>query len=172
MIIMKKNEIVYFSFKDETTKKNLAKLLLIIIVVGYILLAGITALMSFSVVELRVIPEDFETTSPDNETIALTGSFLVENDHWYSVDITDLKIEFTLSTDNGTEITTALIEKDAIPRMTNTKVSFDLEFDLLEIGLEKFIALNETESLELGLNIGFVYWLAPITLQITTQVNL
>ena len=149
----------FFTRSDESTKrfrKLITTILLIVIIVGYSILIITNILIVFSIKDVKIEPDEFDIMIPTNETIVLKGKFIVENDHWNSFDIRDLKMGFDFYTDNHTYLIGDIYKRDMIPRLKTSELITNFEFNFSE-SPDLFIALNETESLEMDLTIEFRY---------------
>ena len=153
-------------------RKGLSRILFLVLLIGYLTLFGINAYIISSVTPLRIYPQGFSQSMPDNQTIRLEGAFLVENDHWNSVDITDFEIDFTMLTENGTELISRTTGQDLIPRQQNTTITLGFNLTLADLSLNKFYALNNSEYLLFDMQVSFNYFLYGMNLGFQLQADL
>ena len=169
---MSEKPIKWIVFRDYTLRRQIAFVLLVVIIMLYVLYGILFAYSTASWLELKIEPQDFEENQLDNETITMKGSVLIDNDHWYSVDIIDLSVNFTFKTDDKTKLVAEEIEKDIIPKREKTKIKFEIEWAYSDLELEDFLALNTTDYLDMELSISFIYFLNPISLELDLRVDM
>lgn len=63
---------------------------------GYIFLFSYLTYVSASAYGIRFEVEDFEDSQPTNTSIGIDGNVIIKNTHWYSADITDIKIKMSI----------------------------------------------------------------------------
>ncbi|TXT58715.1 MAG: hypothetical protein BAJALOKI2v1_310003 [Promethearchaeota archaeon] len=153
-------------------RKGISIIIFLGLLVGYLLLFGINAYVFSSIIPIRIHPQGFSQSMPDNQTIRLEGQFIVENDHQNSVDISDFQINFTIFAENGTELISQTNTQDLIPRQQNTTVSLGFDLSLADITLEKFYALNNSDYIIFDMRISFKYFLYGIRLGFDLQADL
>jgi hypothetical protein len=152
-------------------KKTISKILLIVLIIGHLLLIGANAFIIVSAKDVRIYPQTLNADTPDNETIILSGSVLIENDHWNSVSITHLNLNLTFTTLNGTRVFSDTYEKERIPRTQNTTLDFNFEFSTHTLSEEMIEMLNSTDSIKLNAYLSFFYSIYRITLNFNTTIN-
>ena len=165
---------VKFKEESKSFRKFLSVLIIIILIIGYIAFLGYTSYVSASVYGIRIQMKDFEDDQPDNETIGIKGSVIIKNTHWYSSDITDLKLKMTLYGEDDLKIKSKTIEKDIIPRLKKSEIDLDFTFDESDFdSLEDFQSLNETEELEIKFEASLKYaYIYEIYFEITIDTDL
>jgi len=168
-------DIDFTNKEREKVKKIISKLLLILVILGYLFYILYNIMIGFSAFELvfndRIDMQNLEATQPDNETIILEGAITIDNDFWYSIDISDLLFNYRIITDNGITIGDYKIEKDLIPRCEKIDIDINLNFTFSELELEDFIALNSTEYLVMSVIISFRYGLYGIKFSMETKID-
>ena len=163
----------FFSRSDESTrrfKKIFTTILLIVMIIGYCILIITNILIVFSVKDIRIEPDNFELTTPTNETIVLEGVFIIDNDHWNSFDIRNLKIEFGIYSDNNTYLIGDTYKKPVIPRLKTSEITINFEFNFSETPY-MFTILNETKYLKMELSIEFHYVFYRIYFEIKYTID-
>lgn len=163
----------FFSSSNESkrsVRKILTTILLIIMIVGYSFLIITNILIVFSIKDIKIEPDEFELTIPTNETIVLEGTFIIDNDHWNSFDIRNLKIEFAFYSDNNTYLIGDTYQKGIIPRLKISEITVNLGFNFSETP-NIFMILNETEYLEMELSVEFYYVFYRIYFEIKYTID-
>jgi len=155
-------------FKKETHhfRKFLSIVLLLILIGGYSFLIIYNLYISFATSEIRVEPSEFEQEGGySNETIAIGGEFLVDNDHWYSIDIRDFTIDYEVFTDDDVKIASKKTTQQ-IPKQEKTKIKIEIGLDKDDYTLDEFKdlaeALNQTKSLLWEIEVSFKYGLYEV----------
>lgn len=138
-------------------KKRICLALKIFIIIGWILFASLSVFLFTSVGGVKFDSKGFEQQNLNNETISIEGEIIVDNTHWYSVDITELNICISIFTDDDIRILNKEIYKDKIARLKKSSIDIDLEFELDDMGIEDFESLRDTKSVTIEISIGFRY---------------
>ena len=163
-------------FKEESKgfRHKLSVLILIIIVLGYIFLFGYLAYVSASAYGIRFEVKDFEDSQPTNTSIGIDGSVIVKNTHWYSADITDIKIKMSIYTDDDVKIKSKTIEKKIIPRLKKSEIDLDFTFEPEDFdSFADFQSLNQTDELKIKFDVVFTYaYVYTIDFEITMDTEL
>lgn len=148
-------------FKEESKgfRHKLSVLMLIIIILGYIALFGYLAYVSASTYGIRIEMKDFEDSQPDNETLGIDGAVIIKNTHWYSSDITNINIKMTLYADDDVKLKSKTVHYDIIPRLTKQEIDLDFSFTIedFDYDISDFIALNQTDELDIKFEVSFTY---------------
>ena len=162
-----------FDFSDKRTKsirKTASIVLLVVIIVGYLLIVAFNVFVFTSMLGLRVIPQEYIQSTPDNETIVMQGSALIKNDHWNSLSVHDLRVGLNLYTDEGYSIYNETLFTQ-IPRLQNTVLNLSFTISFGELSLETFASLNNTEYIQLDLSLSFRYGLYGLAISLNTQIT-
>ena len=164
-----------FSEKSYKTRKFFSVILFLALLIGWTFLIGYNIYIAFATAEIRVHPQGF-SGEYSNSTMNMTGSFVVENDHWNAISIRDLNISMSISTDDGTKIQDVEIVQD-IPAGQNTTITIPLiEFNnVTELTPEEYLtlysALNTTVYLHFDVSISLTYGLYAAYLNVKLQTD-
>ncbi|MEJ2252588.1 MAG: hypothetical protein P8Y97_23375, partial [Candidatus Lokiarchaeota archaeon] len=138
--------------------KVISIILAIIITLTTLGLIGANGLVMLGTSGIRIQPKGFSMTSPTNTTIVLNGTFNVENDHFFSMDIRDINLNFTMFTDNNTEIAGQQQTIGTIPRLLNKTINIFLNFNLTTLSPAKLSALNNTAYMVFDVSLSLKYF--------------
>ena len=167
---------IEFSEKSYKFRKFLSVITFLALLFGWSFLIGYNIYIAFATASIRVHPQGFygEYT---NSTMNVTGSFIVENDHWNAISIRDLNISMSISTDNGTEIQKVDLVQD-IPAGQNTTITLPLiEFNngsggmTIEDYMIFYSALNTTTYLHFDVSITLNYGLYAAYLKVNLKTD-
>ncbi|MBD3193892.1 MAG: hypothetical protein GF317_02475 [Candidatus Lokiarchaeota archaeon] len=147
-----------FSEESKKTRKAIATFLLILVILGYLGLIALNGYIIASAAFIRIYPLGF-TSSSNSTSFNLTGSFIVQNDHWNSIDVSNINLNFSLFTDNNTQLLGEQKDLGSIQRLQNTSIAIDLFFNASEITPVQFEALNNTNSILFDVSLSFNYFL-------------
>lgn len=160
-----------FSEKSRKSRKALATFLLVLVVLGYLAFFALNAYIIASTIFIRIYPQGFSSSNPDPNSIMINGTFLVDNSHWNSIDITDFELDYTLSA-NNTEIINNDKEPIIIPRQQKTNVSIDLFLNASDLTTEQFNAINSTSYLIFDVSLSFKYFLYGFFVNVELNTSL
>jgi LEA14-like dessication related protein len=147
-----------FGKKTEKSRKVISIILSIIITLATLGLIAGNGIVMLGTSGIRIQPQGFGIDSPTNTTIVLNGTFNVQNDHFFSLDIRDIKINFTMFTDNSTEISGQEQTIGTIPRLQNKTINILLNFSLATLSPAKLSALNNTAYMVFDVSLSLKYF--------------
>ena len=165
-------EVSLKSEKDKNKRAIIYQILTVILIIGYILFFLLNWIIISSAWSIKFEELDSEIYAVDNETINFEATFLLINEAWNSVDITDIIINISLYTIDDDFLINSDYEKDIIPRLDSTEVDILLEFKLGEIYIDIFDKLNKTQEIRADFLISFHYAYYGIETEISTTTTL
>jgi hypothetical protein len=160
-----------FSEKSRKSRKILAIFLLILVVLGYLAFFALNAYIIASTLFIRLSPQGFTSENPEPDVMILNGTFLLDNSHWNSIDITDFDLDYTLYA-NDTLIIQQERDPITIPRQKQTNVSIDLSFNASEMTSEQFNAINSSSYLIFDVSLSFKYFLFGFFVNVKLNTSL
>jgi hypothetical protein len=167
---------IEFSEKSYKFRKFLSVILFLAMLFGWSFLIGYNIYIGFATAQIRVHPQGF-SGEYSNSTMNMTGSFVVENDHWNAIAIRDLNISMSISTDNGTKLQDVELIYN-IPAGKNTTLTLPLiEFNNGSGGmtiadyLTFYLALNSTVYLHFDVSISLNYGLYAAYLDVKLKTE-
>ncbi len=176
MVKKEKLKGIEFSEKSYKVRKFFSVILFLALLIGWTFLIGYNIYIAFATAQIRVHPQGF-SGEYSNSTMNMTGSFVVENDHWNAISIRNLNISMSISTDNGTKIQDVELVQD-IPAGQNTTIILPIiEFnnDSLETSILEYMilysALNTTQYLHFDVSISLTYGLYAAYLAVNLKTD-
>ena len=175
MVKREKLKGIEFSEKSYKFRKFLSVILFLALLFGWCFLIGYNIYVAFATAQIRVHPQGF-SGEYSNSTMNVTGSFIIENDHWNAISIKDLNINMEIFTDNDTNIQDIDLVKDA-PAGKNTTITLPLiEFNnITDMTPAEYMifytALNTTEYLHFKVSISLNYGLYSAYLDVELKTE-
>jgi len=128
---------VEFRQESHRFRKFLSIICFLILLGGYSFLFIYNIYVTSATSQIRVVPQEFKTTEDESEQkITISGSLLIDNDHWNSISIKNFQLAITIFTENKTTKIDALRYTANIPNRKNTTLILTLEYQLNESLIE------------------------------------